>query len=97
VFQAVLEAGGHLDQVTPDGKTVIDVLKDKKKQFQESLDPRVDHWINTVVSLECYCAQKIRQEHIAFAEDEQQLPLCLQQFIEQHSPLKSKLQGDQFI
>jgi hypothetical protein len=97
VFQAVLEAGGHLDQVTPDGKTVIDVLKDKKKQFQESLDPRIDHWINTVVSLECYCAQKIRQEHIAFAEDEQQLPLCLQQFIEQHSPLKSKLQGDQFI
>jgi hypothetical protein len=49
------------------------------------------------MSLECYCAQKIRQEHIAFEEDEQQLPLCLQQFIEQHSPLESKLQGDQLI
>ncbi|EFX87201.1 hypothetical protein DAPPUDRAFT_97382 [Daphnia pulex] len=97
VFQAVLEAGGHLDQVTPDGKTVIDVLQDKKKQFQESLDPRVDHWINTVMSLECYCAQKIRQESIPFEEDEQQLPLCLQQFIEQHSPLKSQLQGDNWI
>jgi hypothetical protein len=99
VFQAVLEAGGHLDQATPDGKTVIAVLMDKKKQFQdESLDPRVDHWINTVMPLECYCAQKIRQEHIAFEGDEQQLPLCLQQFIEQHSPLKgNKLIGDYLI
>jgi hypothetical protein len=99
VFQVVLEAGGHLDQATPDGKTVIAVLMDKKKQFQdESLDPRVDHWINTVMSLECYCAQNIRQEHIAFEGDEQQLPLCLQQFIEQHSPLKgNKLIGDYLI
>ncbi|XP_046459493.1 protein fem-1 homolog A-A-like [Daphnia pulex] len=93
VFQAVLEAGGHLDQATPDGKTAIALLQEmKKKHFQESLDPRVNHWINTVMSLECYCAQKIRQEHIAFEGDEQQLPLCLQQFIEQHSPLKGKLQ-----
>jgi hypothetical protein len=98
VFQAVVEAGGHLDQAKPDGKTVIALLQEmKKKYFQESLDPRVDHWINTVMPLACYCAQKIHQEHIAFEGDEQQLPLCLQQFIEQHSPRKGKLQGDNLI
>jgi hypothetical protein len=89
VFQAVLEAGSHLDQATPNGKTVLTIMRDKKKLFVDNLtlDPRVDFWINTVMPLECFCAQKIMQEHLAFEDEEHRVPLCLQQFIEEHSSL----------
>ena len=92
IFQAVLEAGSHLDQATPDGKTVLTIMRNKKKLFvdNQTLDPRVDFWINTVMPLECFCAQKIMQENIAFEDEEHRLPLCLQQFIEEHSSLKGE-------
>ena len=92
VFQAVLEAGSHLDQATPDGKTVLTIMKDKKKLFVDNLtlDPRVDFWINTVMPLECFCAQKITQGNLAFEDEEHRVPLCLQQFIEKHSSLKGE-------
>jgi hypothetical protein len=90
VFQAVLEAGSHLDQATPNGKTVLTIMRDKKKLFVDNLtlDPRVDFWINTVMPLECFCAQKITQENLVFEDEEHRLPLCIKQIIEQHSPLK---------
>jgi hypothetical protein len=92
VFQAVLEAGSHLDQATPNGKTVLTIMRDKKKLFIDNLtlDPRVDFWINTVMPLECFCAQKIMQENVVFEDEEHRLPLCLQQFIEEHSSLKGE-------
>jgi hypothetical protein len=41
--------------------------------------------------LECFCAQKIMQENLAFEDEEHRVPLCLQQFIEENSSLKGEL------
>lgn len=92
VFQALLDAGCHLDQATPDGDTVLGILKEKKKQLKvdENLHPRIDRWMKTVLPLKCSCAQVIQKENIKIDGQQHQLPLSVHQFIEQHFVCKGK-------
>ncbi|XP_045029036.1 protein fem-1 homolog A [Daphnia magna] len=84
VFEAVLEGGGHLDQVTADGVTVLKILQKKKKQLisGEVLDPRIDAWTNAILLLQCYSAQSIPPKIIMKSTDV--FPPNIQEFLAQH-------------
>ncbi|XP_032782268.2 protein fem-1 homolog A-A-like [Daphnia magna] len=84
VFEAVLEGGGHLDQVTADGVTVLKILQEKKKQLisGEVLDPRIDAWTNAILLLQCYSAQSIPPKIIMKSTDV--FPPNIQEFLAQH-------------
>jgi hypothetical protein len=89
VVKAMLDAGGHLDQATKNGDTVISLIKEKKNgrlRFDKFYhDPYFDSFIYSVLPLSCSCAQFIRQNQIPF---ENQLPPRLQSFVLLHSDIK---------
>ncbi|KAI9557949.1 hypothetical protein GHT06_014701 [Daphnia sinensis] len=90
VFDAVLEGGGHLDQVTADGVTVLMILQEKKKQLirGEIFDPRIDDWINGILLLQCYCAQNIPQKSLV--KSTAAVPPHIKEFLAQHMPQVQK-------
>ena len=85
VLKALLNAGAHIDQATPDGQTIGSILNQQRLQFHlpsyypfESL---ADYPLNVVLPLSCYCAQSIRRNGIPF---ENQLPHKLEEFVKVH-------------
>jgi hypothetical protein len=89
VFKALLEAGGHLDQATKNGDTVISLIKDWRTStlpFADLVrDPYFDSIIYSVLPLSCSCAQVIAENQIPF---ENQLPPSLKSFVLSHSASK---------
>ncbi len=89
VFIAMLEAGGHLDQVNKCGDTVISLIKGWRtstSSFADLVrDPYFDSIIYSVLQLSCYCAQVIGENQIPF---ENQLPPSLKSFVLRHSKFK---------
>jgi hypothetical protein len=89
VFKALLDAGGHLDQATKNGDTVISLIKDWRTSTLPFVDlvrdPYFDSIIYSVLPLSCYCAQVIRQKRIPF---ENQLPPSWKSFVLSHSASK---------
>jgi hypothetical protein len=88
VFQSLVEAGGHLDQATPEGHTVIDFLEIQRKKHSLHdyyFNSYLNSLINTVLPLSCYCAQSLRQHKIPLGN---QLPPRVHSFILRHSALK---------
>ncbi|EFX87040.1 hypothetical protein DAPPUDRAFT_307135 [Daphnia pulex] len=89
VFKAMLDAGGHLDQATSSGRTVISLIKSWRTSalpFANLVrDPYFDSFIYSVLPLSCSCAQVIRQKRIPF---ENQLPPSLKSFVLLHSDIK---------
>jgi hypothetical protein len=86
LFQALVNAGTHLDMATDEGNTILSVLKKNlMRPNQRSLivPPYYESVLNTVFPLKCYCAQVIRRHGIQFDED--RLPIHLQEFVSQHS------------
>jgi hypothetical protein len=82
VFQTLVDAGGHLDMMTPEGETVVSILKESVRGFSYC-HPYFESIINAVPSLTCYCARVIRQHGIPFKEG--QLPSTLQTLVSLHS------------
>lgn len=89
VFAAVLEGGGHLDQMTSDGVTVHDILQNKKNQLVdgEILDPRINGWINAILTLQCYSAQQVPQK--STTKYDSAIPSQIQEFLAQHHKAES--------
>lgn len=90
LFRSIVNAGGHLDQATPGGQTVLSILKEiraKHSLLAIPFDPYLDSLVNVVLSLSCYCATAIRRNGIPY-EDELQLPRRLHSFVRRHSALK---------
>ncbi|KAI9557924.1 hypothetical protein GHT06_014676 [Daphnia sinensis] len=87
VFQALLDAGGCLDQATPDGKTFLTILKEQKTKYLSSNHPIMEQSINTVPPLSCICAQVIRRAKLPC---EYRLPSSMKSLVERHSSFKSK-------
>jgi hypothetical protein len=89
VFKALLEAGGHLDQATKNGDTVISLIKDWRTStlpFADLVrDSYFDSIIYSVLPLSCSCAQVIAENQIPF---ENQLPPSLKSFVLSHSASK---------
>ncbi|XP_032783106.2 protein fem-1 homolog A [Daphnia magna] len=85
VFQALLDAGGQLNQETPDGKTFMTILKEQKSRYLSSNHPIMEQAINTVLPLSYICAQVIRRAQIPY---EHQLPSSMQSLIGRHSAFK---------
>lgn len=86
VFKAMMDAGGHLDQATPAGKTIATLIKEwriSSHPFSHLVrDPYFDSFIHSVLPLSCSCAQVIRRNRIPF---ENQLPPSLKLFVLRHS------------
>ena len=76
VFQTLVDAGGHLYMVTPEGETVVSILKESVRGYSYC-HPYLESIINAVPPLTCFCARVIRQHGIPFNED-YQLPSTLQ-------------------
>ena len=87
VFKAMMDAGGHLDQATPSGKTVISLIKEWRASMHPFShivrDPYFDTFIYSVLPLSCNCAQVVRRNGISF---ENKLPPSLHLFVLRHSP-----------
>jgi hypothetical protein len=82
VFQTLVNAGGHLYMATPEGKTVVSILKESVRE-NSYCHPYLESIINAVPPLTCYCARVIRQHGIPFNEG--QLPSTLQTLVSLHS------------
>jgi hypothetical protein len=67
VFQTLVDAGGHLDMMTPEGETVVSILKESVRGYSYC-HPYLESIINAVPPLTCYCARVIRQHGIPFKE-----------------------------
>ncbi|KAI9549158.1 hypothetical protein GHT06_005432 [Daphnia sinensis] len=83
VFQTLVDAGGRLDKATPEGETVMSILKEQRIKLSphiSRLDPYLESMMNTVLpfSLSDLCAQVIRHRRVAY---EHQLPCSLQSFV----------------
>nr|CAH0104767.1 unnamed protein product [Daphnia galeata] len=76
VFQTLVDAGGHLDMMTPEGETVASILKESVRGYSYC-HPYLESIINAVPPLTCLCARVILQHGIPFNED-YQLPSTLQ-------------------
>ncbi len=86
LFQALVDAGTHLDMATDNDDTVLSILKKNLMRPNESnliVPPYYESVLNTVFPLSCYCARVIRQNGIQFDED--RLPIHLQEFVSRHS------------
>jgi hypothetical protein len=85
-FQALVDAGTHLDIVADNGETVLSVLK-KTLRLDQILSipvhPYFESLLSTVFPLSCYAARVIRRHGIPFDED--RLPPPLQRFVASHS------------
>jgi hypothetical protein len=91
VFQALVDAGGHLDMANFDGDTVLDVVKQSLQHIKDSSEvedysppPYYASLLKKVFPLSCLCARVIREHGIPF--DGGRLPLRLQEFISRHRP-----------
>lgn len=87
LFQALVDAGGHLDFIDYNDTTVISALKKNIDQSQLNDRSFIAHpyfrsLIKTVLPLSCYCARVIRRNKIPFNED--RLPIHLQTFVARH-------------
>ena len=80
VFQTLVDAGGHLDMMTPEGETVVSILKESVRGYSYC-HPYLESIINAVPPLTCYCARIIRQHGIPF----DQLPSTLQTLVSLHT------------
>ena len=92
LFRSIVDAGGHLDQATPGGKTVLSILKEnriKHSRLVIPFDSYLDSLVHAVLPLSCYCATAIRRNGIPY-EDELQLPRRLHSFVRRHSALNGK-------
>ncbi|XP_045027654.1 protein fem-1 homolog C-like [Daphnia magna] len=83
VFQSLVDAGGRLDKATPEGETVMSILKEQRIKLSPHInrfDPYLESMMNTVLpfSLSDLCAQVIRHRQVAY---EHQLPCSLQSFV----------------
>lgn len=87
IFQAVVDAGGHLDMARRDGKTVLTLLSSTLKRYDNGSSliahPYFDSLVKSVFPLSCYCARIIRRNGIQFDED--RLPTTVQKFVSRHS------------
>ncbi len=86
LFQALVDAGTHLDIAADDGDTVLDILKRKRTMYEDrgvAAGAYFSSKINTIFPLSCYCARVIRRHGIRFDED--RLPFHLQEFVALHS------------
>jgi hypothetical protein len=86
VFQDLIDAGAHLDNVESDGKTVVGLLSDILKKYENSdliAQPYFDSLTKSVFPLKCYCARVIHKLGIRYDED--RLPLTVQKFVSRHS------------
>jgi hypothetical protein len=84
LFQALLDAGAHLDTVADDGKTVLCILK---KKLEGKAHPYFESLINCVLPLSCYCARVIRRHGIPF---EDRLPPRLKKLVSIHNAIEGK-------
>ncbi|XP_046633561.1 protein fem-1 homolog B-like [Daphnia pulicaria] len=87
MFKTLVQAGGHLDMATPEGETVISMLKDTTRE-DDGRHPYFDSVINGVFPLSCICARVIRQNGIPFHDD--RIPLNLQTFVSWHSSVRGQ-------
>lgn len=88
VFQSLVDVGGHLDQATPEGQTVISLLKIQRTKYTHQdchFDSYMESVINTVLPLSCYCAQSLRQHGFPL---DNRFPPSVKSFILRHSALK---------
>jgi hypothetical protein len=86
IFQALVDAGVHLDMGADNGDTVLDILKRNLEMYKNrgfATESYFSSLIKTVFPLSCYCARVIRQNGIQFDED--RIPLHLQDFVSCHS------------
>jgi ankyrin repeat protein len=67
VFQTLVDAGGLLDMMTPEGETVVSILKESVRE-NSYCHPYLESIINAVPPLTCYCVRVIRQHGIPFKE-----------------------------
>jgi hypothetical protein len=85
VLKALLNAGAHIDQATPDGQTIGSILNQQRLELRlpsfHPFESLADNPLNVVLPLSCYCAQSIRRNGIPF---ENQLPQKLHQFVKFH-------------
>jgi hypothetical protein len=86
VLQMLVDAGGHLDQPSSDGQTVLCILKKQLAQMP-GYHPELESAIDTILPLSCYCAQAILKYNIPF---ENRLPSSLSSFVLRHSLVKGK-------
>nr|CAH0102761.1 unnamed protein product [Daphnia galeata] len=79
VFQTLVDAGGHLYMATPEGKTVVSILKERRENSSHYsyCHPYLESILTAVPPLTCLCVRVIRQHGIPFNED-YQLPSTLQ-------------------
>jgi hypothetical protein len=85
VFQALVDAGTHLDTATRNGETVLSLLKKNVMRSKQTviIHPYYESLLNTVLPLSCLAARVIRRHGIRFDED--RIPTHLQPFVAQHS------------
>jgi hypothetical protein len=88
VFKALMEAGGHVDQVNKDGDSALSLIIDWRTStlpFGDLVrDPYFDSIIYSVLPLSCSCAQVIGENQIPF----ENLPSRLKSFVLRHSAIK---------
>ena len=87
VFQALVNAGTHLDTAADNGETVLSLLKKNVMRFKQVvfIHPYYESLLNTVFPLSCLAARVIRRNGIRFDED--RIPTHLQPFVSQHSTI----------
>jgi hypothetical protein len=85
MLKVLLNAGAHIDQATPDGKTIRSILNEQQLHLRRPsyypFESLADNPLNVVLPLSCYCAQSIRRNGISY---EDQLPARLQKFVSTH-------------
>jgi hypothetical protein len=85
MLKALLNAGAHIDQATPDGKTIGSILNEQQLQLHlpsfHPFESMSDNPLNVVLPLTCYCAQFIRRNGIPYQD---QLPARLKKFVSIH-------------
>jgi hypothetical protein len=90
LFQALVDAGTHLDMAADNGETVLSILKKNCMQSDESsliVHQYYESLLSTdVFSLSCLCARVIRHHEIPL----DRLPLHLQTFVTRHSAKEGK-------
>ena len=87
VFQALVNAGTHLDTAADNGETVLSLLKKNVMRSKQMviIHPYYESLLNTVFPLSCLAARVIRRNGIRFDED--RIPTHLQPFVTQHSTI----------
>ena len=82
--ELLLNFGAHLDQSNPEDITPLKMFKAIKLLAEEDgrPDPYLHSLCNTILPLQCYCAQAVRQNGITFKEDE--LSSNLKTFLREH-------------